>query len=124
MYEYGGVDSHSTAVLVVVRSSTSEVGPSGGVAVLVPSHVMITESPGRDDPELVPGRLLAAHVRAGPGGGVVVISVYLHDSVGLSAVNLAIFWELIQGPTDVVLGPVGQSGRRGDLQPGGQRRWW
>ena len=77
-------------------SSTSTTGTVGGVAVLAPTSVQVTAPPGRDSPVLVPGRLVAGHVRAGPSGGVVALSVYLHDGEGLSANNLGILWQLTQ----------------------------
>ncbi|CAK0811969.1 unnamed protein product, partial [Prorocentrum cordatum] len=76
--------------------STSTSGSVGGVAVLAPTVVSVTAPPGCDSPVLVPGRLVAGHVRAGLAGGVVVLSIYRHDGEGRSGNNLGIIWQLAQ----------------------------
>ncbi|CAK0837890.1 unnamed protein product, partial [Prorocentrum cordatum] len=86
-------------------SSTSTSGSVGGVAVLAPTVVSVTAPLGRDPPVLVPGRPVAGHVRAGPAGGVVVLSIYLRDGEGLSGSNLDIIWQLVQ-----YLGRLGAEG--------------
>ncbi|CAK0862105.1 unnamed protein product, partial [Prorocentrum cordatum] len=77
-------------------SPTSTTGSIGGVAVLAPASIQLTGPPGRDSHVLVPGRLVAGHVRAGPQGGAVVPSVHLHVGESLSANNLGILWQLAQ----------------------------
>eukprot|EP00959_Pyramimonas_sp_CCMP1952_P061038 1275199-Pyramimonas_sp.AAC.1 len=54
--------------------SNSGAGTTGGVAVLVPSHITATAPPQRDSHILIPGRAVACHVRWGLPGGLVVIS--------------------------------------------------
>ena len=51
-------------------------GSQGGVAVLAPSHVQLIGPPGRTDPVLEEGRVVAAHVHWGRGG-FVAVSCYL-----------------------------------------------
>ena len=52
------------------------------IGIAVPSHISVGE--------LSAGRAVAAHVAAGPPGGVGLASVYLHTGQGLSADNKAV----------------------------------
>eukprot|EP00959_Pyramimonas_sp_CCMP1952_P315995 6613716-Pyramimonas_sp.AAC.1 len=70
-----------------VPSGTSEAGTSAGVAILARTSVTITEPPFTKDPVLYPGRLVAARVHWGARGGLVILSLYLVDSVGLDDQN-------------------------------------
>ncbi|CAK0906391.1 unnamed protein product, partial [Prorocentrum cordatum] len=76
--------------------SDSGAGTTGGVAVLVPSHITATAPPQCDSHILIPGRAVACHVRWGLPGGLVVISVYLKDGEGLGATNCSHVWALVQ----------------------------
>ena len=49
-------------------------GTQGGVAILVPTRVLVTAPPALDGPTLEPGRMVAAHVSAGGKRGFVMIS--------------------------------------------------
>ncbi|CAK0827554.1 unnamed protein product, partial [Prorocentrum cordatum] len=77
-----------------VPSGTSEAGTPAGVAILARTSITITEPPFTKDPVLYPGRLVAAHVHWGARGGLVILSLYLVDSVGLDDQNKRILWTL------------------------------
>eukprot|EP00959_Pyramimonas_sp_CCMP1952_P252302 5271545-Pyramimonas_sp.AAC.1 len=46
--------------------------------------------PGRASGVLVQGYAVAGHAHWGVAGGIICVSIYLHDSAGLDAANLAI----------------------------------
>ncbi len=68
-------------------------GPSAGVGVAVPSHLGWGTAPGHQwdlSPAGSPGRIAAAWVQAGGVGGLLVITVYLWTTEGLTPRNVAI----------------------------------
>ena len=70
--------------------SEKERGPSAGVAVAVPSHIRMAKIPGEDwdcSPARSPGRIAKAWVQAVTPCGLLVISVYLWPSEGLTQRN-------------------------------------
>ncbi|CAK0830107.1 unnamed protein product, partial [Prorocentrum cordatum] len=71
-------------------------GTTGGVAVLVRSHIPIKAPPGCASHVLVPGRLVAAHVMSFLPGGVVFLSAYLKDGEGYGPCNAELVWEIIE----------------------------
>ena len=70
-------------------------GSRGGVAVLAPSHVGI-RAPAGTTGALHPGRAVAAHISAGPPGGMVGVSVYLRTGEDWSDDNRAIFRDIAE----------------------------
>ncbi|CAK0789192.1 unnamed protein product, partial [Prorocentrum cordatum] len=78
--------------------ATNAKGPQAnhcGVAILVPTNVMITKPPD-GDPIIYPGRVVASFVNWGVPGGVIVVSAYLVTSTGLTGENLSILWAIAQ----------------------------
>ncbi|CAK0802338.1 unnamed protein product [Prorocentrum cordatum] len=67
----------------------------GGVAVLVPTYIMVTAPP--DDGHIIyPGRAVCAQINWGVAGGIIVASVYLVTSIGISGENIEVLWALAQ----------------------------
>ncbi|CAK0860255.1 unnamed protein product [Prorocentrum cordatum] len=67
----------------------------GGVAVLVPTYIMVTAPP--DDGHIIyPGRADCAQINWGVAGGIIVASVYLVTSIGISGENIEVLWALAQ----------------------------
>ncbi|CAK0837814.1 unnamed protein product [Prorocentrum cordatum] len=77
-----------------VAGPTSAEGTTGGVAVLARKNIPVTAPPLLPSATLWPGRLVAAHVHWGVRGGIVFVSAYLVDSVGMNDVNRSIFGAL------------------------------
>jgi len=77
-----------------VTDSPTGRGTSGGVAVMCPSTVQITNPPLLADAVLVPARAIAGHVHTACKAGVVVISVYLWVDENLGPKNLALLMEV------------------------------
>eukprot|EP00974_Lingulodinium_polyedra_P125076 11193145-Lingulodinium_polyedra.AAC.1 len=61
--------------------------------------------PGMEDPCIERGRAVAAHIAAGPRGGLAVVSTYLRDGEGWSAANTATAWRVLEALASVQ-GPV------------------
>eukprot|EP00959_Pyramimonas_sp_CCMP1952_P333964 6994163-Pyramimonas_sp.AAC.1 len=55
---------------------------------------MITAPPLLSSPTLWPARAVAAQVNRGCKGGVVLVSLYLKDSVGIDVYNKSILYKL------------------------------
>eukprot|EP00959_Pyramimonas_sp_CCMP1952_P218212 4564401-Pyramimonas_sp.AAC.1 len=59
-----------------IHSDGGGAGITGGVAVVVPSHIGFCAPPG-DSHTIIPGRAVACHVNWGVHGGMVVLSMHL-----------------------------------------------
>ncbi|CAK0849988.1 unnamed protein product [Prorocentrum cordatum] len=80
------------APLTALALATSNFG---GVAVLVPTYIMVTAPP--DDGHIIyPGRAVCAQISWGVAGGIIVASVYLVTSIGISGENIEVLWALAQ----------------------------
>eukprot|EP00959_Pyramimonas_sp_CCMP1952_P199491 4172508-Pyramimonas_sp.AAC.1 len=77
-----------------IADRTEADGLSAGVAVLVPTYMMITAPPLLSSGERFPARAVAAQVNWGCRGGVVLVSLYLKDSVGLDTFNMSVLYQL------------------------------
>ena len=77
-------------------SPSAPCGTVGGVAILAKTSIVVTAPPLLKTPVLHKGRLAAAHVHWGVGGGLVMLSVYLVDSAGCDAVNQGILLTLLR----------------------------
>ena len=76
--------------------SETKQGASGGVAVLAKTSIPVTSPPFLSSPVIVPGRLCAGHVRWGVRGGLILLSLYLQDSVGMCDFNRLASWHVAQ----------------------------
>ena len=72
------------------------MGSQAGVAVLAPTTVAVTCPPGRSNPIIEEGRLVAGRVHYGVRGGFVLISVYMRDWEQLGPENIATLWRLVE----------------------------
>ncbi|CAK0793895.1 unnamed protein product [Prorocentrum cordatum] len=67
----------------------------GGVAVLVPTYIMVPAPP--DDGHIIyPGRAVCAQINWGVAGGIIVASVYLVTPIDISGENIEVLWALAQ----------------------------
>ena len=77
-----------------------DVGPSAGVAVVVRSHLGLTKVPGKEA-VVSPGRCVAGFLPNFAGGGLIIMSVYLHTHVGWTDDNHAIVGSMVSYVSDV-----------------------
>ncbi|CAK0894418.1 unnamed protein product, partial [Prorocentrum cordatum] len=91
---YDAIQNFAASVSKKARTDVRTLD-SSGVAVLVPSNVMVSAPPLAAEPTLVPGRAVAGHVHAGLAKGYVAVSLYLWCAEGLSDENRAILHEVM-----------------------------
>eukprot|EP00959_Pyramimonas_sp_CCMP1952_P123854 2589370-Pyramimonas_sp.AAC.1 len=77
-FDYGCEGTWAPAL----ASSRSDAGTTGGAAALARTSITATAPPLTKSAVIIPGRMVGAHIHWGVKGGLVVLSLYMVDSVG------------------------------------------
>ncbi|CAK0882804.1 unnamed protein product, partial [Prorocentrum cordatum] len=79
-----------------VPDENGGAGAIGRLAVLAHHRLPIAASPGAASHVLAPGRVVAAHIHSFRPGGIVFMSAYFKDSVGMGPQSANIFWLFVE----------------------------